>query len=67
MKVTHNYNSLLDDYNQITGGHASITLGPMGRTAQPMEMANGVYWLCTDDASYVNSTNLLIDGGMMLG
>jgi NAD(P)-dependent dehydrogenase (short-subunit alcohol dehydrogenase family) len=57
----------LDDYNQITGGHASITLGPMGRTAQPMEMANGVYWLCTDDASYVNSTNLLIDGGMMLG
>ncbi|MBQ2160288.1 MAG: SDR family oxidoreductase [Firmicutes bacterium] len=57
----------LDDYNEITGGNASITLGPMGRTAKPVEIANGVYWLCTDDASYVNSTNLLIDGGMMLG
>lgn len=57
----------LEDYNEITGGHADITLGPMGRTAKPVEIANGVYWLCTDDASYVNSTNLLIDGGMMLG
>ena len=38
-----------------------------GASAITVEIANGVYWLCTDDASYVNSTNLLIDGGMMLG
>ena len=56
----------LDDFEAITGA-ADITLGPMGRVATPAEIANGVYWLCTDDASYVNSTNLLIDGGMMLG
>ena len=56
----------LEDFEAITGA-ADITLGPMGRVATPTEIANGVYWLCTDDASYVNSTNLLIDGGMMLG
>lgn len=56
----------LEDYKALTG-QADITLGPMGRVAEPSEIANGVYWLCTDDASYVNSTNLLIDGGMMLG
>ena len=55
----------LDYYKGL--GHDQITLGPMGRTAEPYEIANGVYWLCTDEASYVNSTNLLIDGGMMLG
>lgn len=55
----------LENYAEF--GDPSITLGPMGRTAEPSEIANGVYWLCTDEASYVNSTNLLIDGGMMLG
>lgn len=55
----------LDDYGDL--GQDGITLGPMGRTAEPSEIANAVYWLCTDEASYVNSTNLLVDGGMMLG
>ncbi len=55
----------LENYAEF--GDPSITLGPMGRTAEPAEIANGVYWLCSDEASYVNSANLLIDGGMMLG
>lgn len=55
----------LADYGDL--GQEGITLGPMGRVAQPSEIANAVYWLCTDEASYVNSTNLLVDGGMMLG
>lgn len=55
----------LADYSDLD--HGGITLGPMGRVAEPHEIANAVYWLCTDEASYVNSTNLLVDGGMMLG
>ncbi len=55
----------LDNYAEF--GDPSITLGPMGRTAKPVELANAVYFLCTDEASYINSTNLLVDGGMMLG
>ena len=55
----------LDNYAEF--GDSDITLGPMGRTAQPSEIASAVYFLCTDEASYINSTNLLVDGGMMLG
>ena len=45
----------------------NVTLGPMGRPAEPMEMANVVVYLCSDEASYVNGSNWLCDGGMTLG
>lgn len=36
---------------------------PMGRFAEPAEMANAVLWLCSDQASYVNGHAMVIDGG----
>ena len=45
----------------------NVTLGPMGRPGEPMEMANVVCFLCSDEASYVNGSNFLVDGGMTLG
>jgi NAD(P)-dependent dehydrogenase (short-subunit alcohol dehydrogenase family) len=38
-------------------------LSPMGRPAQPMEVANAVLFLASDEASYVNGTALVVDGG----
>lgn len=38
-------------------------ISPMGRVATPLEVANSVAFLLSDDASYINGTTLTIDGG----
>lgn len=39
---------------------------PIGRIAEPDEVAEGVVWLCTDAASYVLGTTLSVDGGYVI-
>jgi NAD(P)-dependent dehydrogenase (short-subunit alcohol dehydrogenase family) len=36
---------------------------PMGRIAQPAEVAEGILWLASDNASFVTGHTLAIDGG----
>jgi NAD(P)-dependent dehydrogenase (short-subunit alcohol dehydrogenase family) len=38
---------------------------PIGRGAEPMEVAQGALWLCSDAASCVTGTVLSVDGGMV--
>lgn len=38
---------------------------PMGRVGQPIEVAYGVLFLASDEASYVTGTELVIDGGVL--
>ena len=40
---------------------------PMGRVAEPSEIANMVVWLASDQASYATATTFFIDGGLMEG
>ena len=38
---------------------------PMGRLAEADEIASGILYLASDEASFVNGTELLIDGGYL--
>ncbi len=40
---------------------------PLGRLAQPEEIASAIAFLCSEMASYVTGTNMLVDGGMIKG
>ena len=40
---------------------------PVGRMAQPSEIAAAVLYLASDEASFVTGTELVIDGGFMAG
>jgi NAD(P)-dependent dehydrogenase (short-subunit alcohol dehydrogenase family) len=37
---------------------------PMGRLAKPREIVNAALFLASDEASYVNGANFLVDGGL---
>lgn len=37
---------------------------PIGRVGRPQEIAAGVVWLCSDEASFMTGQSLTLDGGM---
>jgi len=42
-----------------------MAMHPMGRIAQPEEIARAVVWLCSDGASFITGHPLMLDGGFV--
>ena len=63
------FQKALDDY--IAQGYEdpmeNVTLGPLGRPAEPSEIAAVFAFLASDDAVIINGSNILCDGGITLG
>ena len=53
------------------GGEAGVDftaeLNPLGRVAQPEEMAEVVVFLCSDGAAFITGASVMADGGMSIG
>jgi NAD(P)-dependent dehydrogenase (short-subunit alcohol dehydrogenase family) len=56
---------LLDQARGTPVEQAMLDVTPMGRLGQPQEVAGGVAYLASDDASFVTGLELYIDGGYM--
>ncbi len=41
----------------------AATVHPLGRTANPEEVANAVIFLCSEKASFITGTDIAVDGG----
>ena len=66
---TNMMKTVVDSYKDVGIENSSdnVTIGPMRRVAAPEELANVVTFLASEEASYVNGANFLVDGGMTLG
>ncbi len=49
--------------SEVSAGIVRAT--PLGRMAQPVEIANGVLFLASEEASFVTGSELIVDGGYL--
>lgn len=54
---------ILTEMNDVADISNSPNFTPLGRDGQPEEVASVISFLVSDDASFVNGSNILVDGG----
>jgi 3alpha(or 20beta)-hydroxysteroid dehydrogenase len=55
---------MLNATNQ-AGRASKIAATPLRRLGEPIDVANGVLFLASDEASFITGTELVIDGGFL--
>ncbi len=45
----------------------TLDLKPMGRLGLPEEIANAIFWICSDEASFVQGSAFVVDGAETVG
>ena len=53
----------MDSWSDPEAKQRTIDHIPLGRTAQPEDIAYGVLYLASDESSFVTGSELVIDGG----
>jgi p-cumic alcohol dehydrogenase len=64
---THSANAVANaqQHEQFEGVSASMRT--IDRSQVPADIANAALWLASDEASYVNGQNIIVDGGIYMG
>jgi NAD(P)-dependent dehydrogenase (short-subunit alcohol dehydrogenase family) len=44
-----------------------LGMHPIGRFGRPMEIAEGVLWMCSERASFMTGQSMVLDGGFLAG
>jgi NAD(P)-dependent dehydrogenase (short-subunit alcohol dehydrogenase family) len=44
-----------------------LSMHPLGRFGKPMEIAEAVLWMCSDQSSFMTGHEIVLDGGMLAG
>jgi len=61
---------IMENYAKMSGGEdisSYFSTSPMGRAGSPEEIAEGIYFISSSKASYMNGANLVLDGGSTIG
>ena len=62
--LTDQFLAVVDDPDALHGEYAAVA--PLGRTGQPVEIANCILFLASDEASFVTGAALVADGGTVI-